>query len=807
MFRCFCLLCLLLSNLVSIHSQNIVVSGYVVDSITAEPLPFVNIAGSDYKTGCYSDLNGFFRFHSQSDSNVLTFSYVGYKTVIAPIKGDDNHLIIMLAPMHLELAEVKVFPGENPAHRIINRVVENRNVNNPEKTKSFICNVYCKMIFTVDPSSIKQADSLKPDSALIAVRSLLDAQHLFISENITEKRFLYPDKNLETVIASKVSGLSDPLFSLLMNQMQPFTFYNEIITISDKKYINPISKGSTNKYFFLLEDTVYSGVDTVFIISYQPGRNRNFDGLKGLLYINTNGYAIQNVIAGPVNKQSGGMEIKIQQQYEFLYGEQWFPKELSIEMNMAMPGLNKLRLTGIGRSYVSDVNLKPELRKRDFGVNVLDVDSEAHLKPDEFWENFRNASLSLKDIRTYHVLDSLGKVLGFDKKAARIQAIATGQLAMPFVDINVNKLLKYNDFEGVRAGLGLSTNSDVSRLFSIGGHAAYGFKDEAWKYGLNSILHLNRKKGFALSIEFYDDVYESGSTHFFNTVQSFNYDFYRDFLLRKFDRKQCVKGGIQFRAIKYGIFDISAESSHNQVLYDYRYGNTFENAGIFTPSFGLASVSVSVRYAYGERYIRSRDFVLSTGTKAPVFWFKFSKGLAGFLNGDYDYQRWTLRIDKAFYLKYLGKPSVRIDAGIVTSDVPAPLLFFAKGSFRTFNIDVPNSFATMRVNEFLSNRYVAVHFKHDFGKLLFGRRTFSPSPALLTSFAWGSLNNKHKHFDLDFKTMEKGFWESGLMINSILKTGIYDMGAGVYYRYGSYGFDNFEDNISLRASITFPFLQ
>jgi len=64
----------------------------------------------------------------------------------------------------------------------------------------------------------------------------------------------------------------------------------------DRNLINPIGKGSINRYNYRLEDTIYSFLpDTLFVISYCPEKGKKFDGLTGILYINTNGFAIQNV--------------------------------------------------------------------------------------------------------------------------------------------------------------------------------------------------------------------------------------------------------------------------------------------------------------------------------------------------------------------------------------------------------------------------------------------------------------------------------------------------------------------------------
>ncbi|MGC3978138.1 MAG: hypothetical protein QM751_07875 [Paludibacteraceae bacterium] len=58
--------------------------------------------------------------------------------------------------------------------------------------------------------------------------------------------------------------------------------------------------------------------------------------------------------------------------------------------------------------------------------------------------------------------------------------------------------------------------------------------------------------------------------------------------------------------------------------------------------------------------------------------------------------------------------------------------------------------------------------------------------------------------------MGKTYLESGLIINNILKIKYmnmfyFNLGAGGFYRYGNYKFDNLNDNLSLKLSMTISF--
>ena len=117
----------------------------------------------------------------------------------------------------------------------------------------------------------------------------------------------------------RVSGLKDPSFLALAAQTKTFSIYEPQISISQMNYLGPLAPGSTAKYLFLLEDTLYKGNDTVFVISYKPRSRTKFDGLKGLLYINTDGYAVQNVTAEAAERDES-FSIRFQQLHEKIGG-------------------------------------------------------------------------------------------------------------------------------------------------------------------------------------------------------------------------------------------------------------------------------------------------------------------------------------------------------------------------------------------------------------------------------------------------------------------------------------------------------
>ena len=86
--------------------------------------------------------------------------------------------------------------------------------------------------------SKEQSDStdIPIDSSDLKLRKLIKDQHLFLLESISERKFLYPDKNNEKILASRTSGFNTPSFTLLATQLQSFSFYEDFLLIENSKY-------------------------------------------------------------------------------------------------------------------------------------------------------------------------------------------------------------------------------------------------------------------------------------------------------------------------------------------------------------------------------------------------------------------------------------------------------------------------------------------------------------------------------------------------------------------------------------------
>lgn len=797
----------------TLHGQYSV-SGVVSDSKTGEPLAFVNIQINNSSRGGSTDIDGKFNFSSNQPINFLRLSYVGYDRLTFKIEGKSANLQLKMNRRAVELKEVEILPTENPANRILKKAIAFRDKNNYEKLEGFKYTAYEKMIFTVDQDTTEKKNALVADSLIskdtvaedTSVRKMKEffaKRDLFLIENVIERSFMPPDRDVNKLTATRMSGLKDPVFVFVLSQLQTTTFYKDIFKIGDKSYVNPLTEGSLGRYFYQIEDTTYQGHDSTFVISFRPWKDTHFDGLKGVLYITTDGWAVSNVIAEPY-VSSGGMMIRIQQKYSKPDSVHWFPLQLNTDIyfkNMVVqagkgPSKRQIYIVAKGRTYVDKVVVGKEFPSGTFSMLGTDVDPRAGSRDEAFWNKNRTDSLSLKNQETYRFIDSIGEKENFQRTAKIAETLMNGKIPWGWFDLPLNQFVKFNNFEGFRFGAGVETNEKLSRWFSLNGALAYGLKDKEVKYSGGVSLTIHRLTNWKAGYQFQHDVIESGSTKLpLNDVSLSDPAYFRDLQINRMDYVQSNTLWTSFRALRHFHFRAGLTTMTREPFSEYAYLKNGKD--LMSGTFHQTEVEVGFRFAYREKFFRTVRSFHSMGSDYPIVWINYTKGFDNLLGGDFAYDKIDVAVSRSFYTKFIGKTRIDINGGYATGSLPLGSIYNAVAASGNFTLFAPKSFSTMRMNEFYSDRYAALFFIHDFEGLLFKSKHFNPRPEVYFNALWGDIKNKEYHLGTDFRSPSLGYYEAGLNINNLLNLKLYNLGLGGAWRFGPYSLPKTIDNLSV----------
>ena len=116
----------------------------------------------------------------------------------------------------------------------------------------------------------------------------------------------------------------------------------------------------------------------------------------------------------------------------------------------------------------------------------------------------------------------------------------------------------------------------------------------------------------------------------------------------------------------------------------------------------------------------------------------------------------------------------------------------------------------MGLYEFVGDRFANLFIYHNFGTLLFRTQKFRPDVIVAQGIGWSGLSHPHQHLDIELNTLEKGYFESGIALDNLIRINVLNfaqigLGAGVFYRYGTYHLAKEIDNYSFKFRAGFIF--
>ncbi|MGQ9846731.1 MAG: DUF5686 family protein [Bacteroidales bacterium] len=831
----FIVLVLFLNITLAFAQNNFYIKGKIVDITNKQPIAFANISLIGTNIGTVSDIDGNFSLKCTSLPVNIQISFVGYENKIVTLQNSSDNLVIYMKPKTIDLPELTVKASENPVHRIVRKVIENRERNNPEQLSSFSYVSYNKLIFTIDKKSVfYQLDTIRikapqairyekynPNNDSVysesnfshRVDSFFSKHYLFLSESITRRVFKYPDNNKEWILATRTSGIQQPYFVVMATQFQSFSFYSDYVNVFGKKYLNPLSEQAIGRYFYEIKDTVFSEEgDSVFVIFFRPLKNTLFDGLKGIMQVNTKYYAIQTIQAEPA-KQESAMMVCIQQLYRQIDHRQWFPYQLNTEIKMkgfqikdkndtlllndtlAVVVSKTIPLLGVGKSYIDSVELNPPLNKKIFDNIQVELKKNAHKVSDSIWMKYRAESFGEKEKNTYRFIDSLGKEAKLDNKIRFFEIMLNGYISISFINLSIKNLFAYNRFEGYRINADIITNEKLSKYWAVGGYVGYGFHDKALKNG--GIIQFTPwpLTDTKLRIEYKDDVREAGEISFFDNKAVSGGDAYRQLYIWNMDYVRQYSVNFTFRLMSY--FKNRLQYSRN--YFELNSLNRWVLNDTTFNALDFEEYTFSTKFLYKEQFFQTFNRRFSLGSKYPSFWFNVHLG--SFFTTSKKYLKMESKLSIPITWGLYGKTTFTVMGGYTPNQLPISLLY---GGYSSYDKGLPLSanqtFATMRMGEFYFDRFVFVFLKHDFGNILFHIGKFNPGLSLHHNMAWGDLLSVNSYNSIN--TTRNLFLESGIEVYNLFKQFFNGLGLGVYYRYGYYALPTIKDNLAFKLVFT-----
>ncbi len=797
------LLFLLVSG-ISFAQKTTKVSGVIRDANTNEALPFVNIFFVGTSEGVTSTIDGKYSIETTENIDSIGFSFLGYNDKQFKIKKwKEQELNISLSESGLELNTATVTEKrrkkrvkDTAAIALWRNVVKHW----PENSMKAADNASFKDYSNTNFDWLKPGEKLL-GSKLFGKPMSIMRNHVQTEENgdtylpvlnkETIKEYTYrknPKKTVEYIISDRFSGIKNEATANFLgskvNKVDPF---KNLTVIVGKSFIGPLSATSDIHYNYFLTDSMEQDGDKYYLLTFVGKRKQDYTFL-GNAWVHKKTYGVSSIEMeiSPHIALNHIHTINVNQQYEHTPEGYWLVMQENITTIAKIDFIdigtrknrnkkNQIRIRRVMKRYDLKIN-KGIDEKRMKGDYVQYADAYQK-RTEQFWEESRPEPLDTISAGVHLMMDSIQNTPLYKLMDYFTYASATSHLrAGPIEFGKFAEFVSWNGIEGPRLKLGVRTSKKLSDKVQVGGYAAYGFKDQKWKYGIKGQFHLPRKnrRWHMLTAQYAADFQMLGN----NTHQILT----NDNIIASITRATAID---KLMFIRQGMLSYEKDwfqGFHTRVGFKWRRFYSVDNGFQFTtgdgqtaiPSFTTSEFNFKVHWGHKQEYWTNfsgfnRFF---KGSRLPIVDFEYTAGVKDLFGGDYNYHKLNLTISQRFSTPF-GYMIYKVKGGKIFGDAPYPLLNVHLGNQSILRN--AGAYAMMNDFEFVSDTYGALWVDYHFDGLIFNTIPLLNKLKWRTIFMfkglYGSMNNNNRSLmDIPESISAPNFYaEIGFGIENIFK--------------------------------------
>lgn len=723
------------------------------------------------------------------------------------------------------MAQKNTSKQEENTQKLVNNIIRIQNNNNLKAT-DFSYSFYEKSIVSAYPDSIsasidtiyknKKKTKFIVDSSSYKFKKIITKQHVYQTEKVSTISIV-KGKKKENIIGLKMAGLKQPVYELLGQEFMPFDLSKKQLKILQFTFQNPFTNEGSLKYKFEITDTITTEKGKEIVLQFESKKGIKKNKLKGSVTVNLKTFSITKstfLINSIIN-------VKTETVFSwFNNGKSWFPISQSL---LVTKGKGKHNIDFLGETIQFDNMTSTSSKKYDYSNDLyvkinrnfteynfiekpkkqhyqIHIDKSATKTNPAFFNTIANDTLDNRSQNTYQALDSLVTATKIERKIYFGKKLINGQIPFGFVDIRARDLFKYNNYEGFRLGLGISTNNRLSPYFKLFGYGAYGTKDGVFKSQFGSSFRVSKNTDTWISGSFTDDITEFADLTLLADNKRFKLYDPRPFNLSTFYNHQSYELTFESKFISKIETTLKINRSRINPLFNYAYNTPNETYKVYN----LTLATLSLEWSPNSKFLKAPQEILEVEKGFPKVILQISHAIPNLLSDNIEFTKIDARIYQE--KKHLSgqKTTFLLQAGVSLGNAPlshlysvAPNNLDREAILSRITFANKTSFETMYFNEFYSDRYSLFQLKHYFNKLQISK-SIKPTLILGSKVAFGDFSHPENHEGIAFKTMDKGFYESGFELQNIFK----GFGLSTYYRYGPYQLPTFDRNIAIKLSFT-----
>ncbi|MFT6501028.1 MAG: hypothetical protein ACJASQ_001138 [Crocinitomicaceae bacterium] len=778
-------------------SQSTTIEGFIYEDSTEIPISFAKVYILGTQIGTFTDTNGYFILSTPSKKIIrdsIRINYLGFIAQVIPILKDETQSVVvnLKSSLFLDLGDVTVRPGENPAWRFMRKLIAEKKNNNPEMLNYSSFDEYSKVRFDLNhfTDKIKKTLLFRPFDYIWDNTQVTEDGIQFLPVLITERfsEHYYrksPRDNKDIIISEKKTGLAGPNLVNFTNDLYITpNIYDNYIEILGKSFPSPLNDNYKNNYkFYLMDSSRMDGIKT-YKIRFVPKSKRDL-AFTGEMYFDSTTYAIKEItlkfdLMANVNFIRSYYITQFFSQVDSMH---WMPSETRVVGDFTVFE-NSSDLTGFfGRkqSYYSNYTVNESIDKAVFkGIEKFEISDSTLVRDEAFWLTHRPTALTTEEKGLQEVSKRVAADPAF--KIRKYLAITAGTGYIPFkpFELGILSMASYNSIEKIRLKLHLRTNPNQKFPIHTNSYLAYGFGDARLKYRLGGFSRLNKKNTWRIGGYYSHDIEQLGRSfnqiaidHVIGSVVQVGQSSSRNYVssFESYLEKELFQGCIA----RFGYFNQQFEAIDGQPFREFvSLGDTSNvngfNAAGFRATFKFSFLFDKLKgefYDKNDLYAEKRRF-----PDAAITYDYSDKKLFG---SNFDYQKVKMSIRQKVNAKKLGYLNYTVEAGKTFGAVPYTFLDIPFGN--QLLIADAYSFNLMNFMEYASDQYVMVHATHHFDGLILDRiplinklkfRSFIFGKTFIGSLS--DANNQQRYlFPEGLNPISAPYFEFGFGLENIFK--------------------------------------
>ncbi|MFZ1518954.1 MAG: DUF5686 family protein [Ignavibacteriaceae bacterium] len=755
--------------LITVNAQQFNLSGTVTDKSNNQTLSFTNIRVAGTTLGTSSNIDGKYELKLTGGNYKLIASFIGYNSDTLEINLNKNisDFNFSLVQTKVDLEEVVIKPGENPALEIIRKAIENRKLRN-QKINNYEVEAYTKGI-------IRTTEEISSGGGGISVGlGGNDTTELIISgilENHSKSYFMQPDNYKEIILARKQSANFPPSINTLTGGRLIQNFYDNDVNFLGKDLPGPISDNAFQYYYFYIENVLAQNNKKVFQIHMEPDNSAD-PGFAGKIFIEDSSFnliKVDLILNRAANTGNLFDTVNVYQQFDE-YDNIIMPIDYRLFVKANVLGLVRFgfELNTIMFNYSINKNLPEEI----FNNAIVTVVPEADNVDSSYWINTQTIPNTVDEELAYNRIDSLENVPknfwdDFSFLNSRIDVSKNISVSAPI------GMYHFSRVEGHALDFGVFVDDAFSRRFNSALQFSYGFSDKKFKQDFNAGYLLGKYRTWKITFNAFNKLNvlfgesDNYGELFSTLVTLISKDEFRDYYYSKGFSFGVEGEVLPVLNMRVGFKNKTDNNAFNTT--DFSFFNKDKsyrpNPKIYETKTNSVNVGFDIdfRKYIEDGYFRRRT---SLGRSFILFSGDVTYSNPDFLNSGLKFT--TYELSTRVFLKTFKSASLNLFMYAKSTDGATPYqdLYALPG-----NIDIvfnSHTFRTLNVNEIIGDRILTLNFTHDFRDELFrlanipGLKNWEIMLSLIFNAAITDVTNETSNILTNpVKTFKHPFYELG----------------------------------------------